>query len=334
MVKKTIDISIIIPVYKVQNYILETLQSVVGQSTDCKIECILVDDCGNDNSMNIAMEFIRQYKGNVTFLIIGHDKNKGASAARNTGIKNSQGKYLFFLDSDDLLYPDSISKLWSFVRRYPNIDIVKGDFVIENLTKSILNKKWNSYTEDVSWIRKHMCNLSIPESMCNSLIKRDLIAENNLFFMEGTIEEDTLMVFKLQRYIKKMAFCFEPTYFYRINPNSVMHRMNKEKAARVYSFIFNEAYRDMLHGEVALCELIYLEQMASRVYNSVGVKGLKMLCANDNMIFNRLFICNQKLYNKNNKYMHIFFKMVRVILRRMLCYKAVFRYRKNNDDTI
>ena len=94
-------ISVIIPVYKAANYILRCLESVVAQECDAfSIECILVDDCSPDKSMDITKGFIDQYKGSVSFCIISNTENQGPSVARNNGLMIAKGDYVFFLDSD------------------------------------------------------------------------------------------------------------------------------------------------------------------------------------------------------------------------------------------
>ena len=83
-------VSIIIPVYNAAPYIKKCLQSVVDQTYN-DFECILVDDCGLDNSIELAQEFIKDYNGNITFSILHHDHNRGQSAARNTALHYAKG---------------------------------------------------------------------------------------------------------------------------------------------------------------------------------------------------------------------------------------------------
>ena len=88
-------VSIIIPVYNVAEYIEKCLYSVIQQKT-YNIECILVDDCGTDNSIEIAEKIINQYNGPISFKLLHHNHNRGLSAARNTGINIATGDYVFF----------------------------------------------------------------------------------------------------------------------------------------------------------------------------------------------------------------------------------------------
>ena len=104
-------VSIIIPVYNVGDYIEDCLRSVIRQVYSGDIECIIVDDCGTDNSIALAERLMASYKGPIQFIILHHQHNRGLSAARNTGIDVAQGDYIFFLDSDDELTDDSIATL-------------------------------------------------------------------------------------------------------------------------------------------------------------------------------------------------------------------------------
>ena len=119
-------ISIIVPVYNVEQYIKECFDSISAQTYKGEIECIFVDDCGQDKSVEILEKMIACYQGGISFSIIHHDHNKGLSGARNTGIRNASGDYLYFLDSDDYLLPKSIELLANIVRQNPNVQVVQG----------------------------------------------------------------------------------------------------------------------------------------------------------------------------------------------------------------
>ena len=95
-------VSIIIPVYNVATFIVRCLQSVVIQKGVADMELLLVDDCGTDNSIELADNFLKDCKG-VNYKVLHHNQNRGLSAARNTGLKAAKGEYVYFLDSDDAL---------------------------------------------------------------------------------------------------------------------------------------------------------------------------------------------------------------------------------------
>ena len=109
-------VSIIIPLYNVAPYVEKCLLSVFKQ-TFSNIEVILIDDCGSDDTMKIVNRLLNVNKNELDIHVIQHNRNKGLSAARNTGIKVATGDYLFFLDSDDMLSEDCIEKMAFFAEK-------------------------------------------------------------------------------------------------------------------------------------------------------------------------------------------------------------------------
>ena len=94
-----INVSFIIPVYNVEQYVHRCFMSLlIQESAEANIECVVVDDCSPDRSMIIVNQVISNYKGNIQFKVLTHDKNYGLSAARNTGLKHATGDYIFFVD--------------------------------------------------------------------------------------------------------------------------------------------------------------------------------------------------------------------------------------------
>ena len=93
-----INVSIVIPVYNVEKYLKQCLESVVNQTLD-KIEVICINDGSTDNSLNILKEYEKKYNN----IIIIDQENKGPGFARNIGMKRASGKYIYFLDSDDYI---------------------------------------------------------------------------------------------------------------------------------------------------------------------------------------------------------------------------------------
>ena len=212
-------VSIIIPIYKVEAYIERCLNSVMFQdSSAVSIECVLVDDCSPDNSMIIAKNLIKNYSGTVSFKIISHEKNKGLSAARNTGMKYASGDFFYFLDSDDYISEDCIMHFYNAVMKYPDVEVVKGNHkgriqintskipscLLHN--KSILNLLYTGVIPVMAW---------------NTLIKRTVINNANLVFIAGMIYEDNLWTVQLFRNVNSFLFIPDVTYYYEENGNSI-----------------------------------------------------------------------------------------------------------------
>lgn len=220
--------SIIVPVYNVSNYIVRCLDSIAAQTYQ-NIECILVDDCGQDDSVKKANNYIKQYSGHISFKIIHHEKNKGLSGARNTGINAAKGDYLYFLDSDDAITPDSIETLIKLAKKYPSADFVQGNILSNNGASSpyAFNNKIPEFCDNKIDLEDIMLQKVIT-SAWNRLIKRSLILQYNLYFPEGLLHEDMYWVFFLSKYTKAASFTTRGTYIYNIREDSIMTSVTKD----------------------------------------------------------------------------------------------------------
>lgn len=229
------EVSIIIPVYNVAPYIRRCLDSVVAQTFQ-DIECILVDDCATDNSMAIIDEFIHCYNGSIYFKTIHHSTNKGQSAARNSGIKESSGKYIYFLDSDDTIIPDCIETLMHLFVIYPDIDFSQGNILQEdgNISKYGFHCQIPELIQSKEEIFKYLLGI-ITTSACNRLIRRDFIINHSLLFPIGMLHEDMYWVFFLAKHTNAIAVLNKGTYTYFINDNSTMTSISKEKRIARYT---------------------------------------------------------------------------------------------------
>jgi len=231
-------ISIIVPVYNVEPYIKECLESIGSQKCNSDIECLIIDDKGSDNSIEIANSYINSYQGNIQFIIIHHDKNRGLSAARNTGIDNATGDYIIFVDSDDYLLPDSLSKFISIITIFP-YEMVLGHH-ISNLYPTIETDVEEGPIHGENTIfHKHLSAIATRSykspwwfEAWNIMYKKSFLDRTNIRFIEGMINEDVPWKFEITR-LCKSAFVFRsPTYYYRIRPDSIMRSMDKKKEIR------------------------------------------------------------------------------------------------------
>lgn len=222
-------VSIVIPVYNVEQFVGRCIQSIIDQTYE-NLEVIIVDDCGNDGSMQIVSDLIYASERAEIFRIIKHECNRGLSAARNTGINNAKGDYLFFIDSDDFISKDCIEKLVSLAEKYDGVDIIYGSAqrypdVLESTYISVNLNGIPEYSDNRRWIKNVVLKhnyLSIV--VWNKLIKRSLIENKKLRFYESTYlkcGEDILWTFLLSKYIENIAFCKHTTYFYVRNTNSI-----------------------------------------------------------------------------------------------------------------
>lgn len=223
MNNKKIKLSIIIPVYNVAPYLEECITSCIKQKSNA-VEFIFIDDYSTDNSLEILQRFI---KIEPRMQIIVHKKNKGLSAARNTGLHHANGDYIWFIDSDDYIDNTAIYKILSTL--YPQQQKWGGVFdciiinyaQFDHLTKKITfysdyyEKKLNLQYE----IEKYSLSKA-PISTCFKIIKKEILLQYNFLFLEGTQAED-IPTFIYFYYIKSLITIPDYLYYYRTRPYSI-----------------------------------------------------------------------------------------------------------------
>lgn len=200
-------ISVIIPVYNIENYIEKCIQSVLSQTLN-DIEIIVINDGTLDNSM----KKIEKYRDK---LIIINQENQGLSAARNTGLKYATGEYVFFLDSDDWIKDTYLEK---FYKKTNNSDVVFSDYIYYNESNGM--KKMTNFSKErgIEEIGKYFMISGAEIVVWNKLYKREFLVNNNIYFLNGIIHEDEEFSFKIYMLAKKITYLEENAgYFYRIN---------------------------------------------------------------------------------------------------------------------
>lgn len=218
-------VSIIIPVYNVAPYIKRCLTSALNQTYQ-NIDIILVDDCGTDNSMDIANQVIQNHPNGKNVKVITHEFNRGLSGARNTGIKKAEGDYIYFLDSDDEISLNCIELLIEPALKYKT-DFVIGDYEsIGSRPCSIILKlaTGNIFTNEE--ILEHFRNSNWYLMAWNKLINKNFLINKDLYFEEGIIHEDDLWSFKLACEASSMSIVCSKTYKYYFRDNSIMSQVN------------------------------------------------------------------------------------------------------------
>lgn len=233
-------ISVIIPVYKVEQYIKRCLESIIQQKVDgFDLECILVNDCSPDNSMRIVRTIVDNYVGNIQFILLEHEVNKGQSASRNTGLRYASGNYVFFIDSDDWISSDCLSLLYGEMAKSPNTQVVMGNmyhgkdndtFLPESSTKTVLSSK--------EAILERLYKMKIPPSACNKLVRRYILDDNKVFFQEGLLYEDMLWNYALYQIVDNMIIINVKTYYYEDNPTSTVNTTVRKPNLVAHSFCY------------------------------------------------------------------------------------------------
>lgn len=236
------SISIIIPVYNVEQYIHRCLESIIEQSIEnVRIECILVDDCSPDKSMDIVQKIADDYHGEIQFKMLRHKENRGVSAARNTGLKHASGDYILFVDSDDYLLPNSISLFVEQLNSHPGIDIIVGG-VVQNGKSFFTNIEEPLLIIDPNiFMRQLLCGRIYQQSW-NKLVRRSILIDNNITFLERVIYEDIPWSYEVFCHCTSVLILPYNTYFYEYVETSLVHTIFRaDKAEGVIKSCINVA---------------------------------------------------------------------------------------------
>ena len=220
MENNEIILSMIIPVYNVELYLKECLDSIfMHQKISHKIEVIAVNDGSTDGSGEILNEYKKQYD----FILFEQDSS-GPGGARNTAIKAARGKYLLFVDSDDYLVPGSLDSLLTYLT-FSNADIVEYDYKVLNETDHGFNSRTRSPTissgsgQDVfcAWMRTGFYHGMI----WTRAVSRELIISNQLFFIPQICHQDAEWSPKVFSYAGSVCYLPLIVYVYRIREGSI-----------------------------------------------------------------------------------------------------------------
>lgn len=213
IIDENIDLSIIVPAYNSSDYIKECISSVLMQKTSYNYELIVI----NDGSKDDTLEKINLFKENKHLKIINQE-NKGFSGARNRGIDESLGKYIMFLDSDDLLCENSIEKLIKTAKG-KKADIVQGSYYT-------FNKNGNKFYTNITPTEKNK-EISIPGFPWGKVYNAKLFEK--VRFPLDFWYEDTIVNYLLARLSNKYVAISDYVYGYRINEKGITFTSKKSK---------------------------------------------------------------------------------------------------------
>lgn len=223
----SVSVSIVIPVYNVSAYIADCIDSVTKQTYQGQMECILINDCSPDDSIEVARRKLAEYDGPIEFRIVDQVKNLGVSEARNRGIREAKNDFLYFLDSDDVILPECIEWMAAKIDLHPDCQCVYAGFASEDSAMKWLDytrTPMKEYSNDRDWIRRAIINRYYFKTMpSNRLISRKVVLENSLFFYPGIRYEDELWNFDLSKSLTSVSVLQKNTYIYMTHPQSFVH---------------------------------------------------------------------------------------------------------------
>lgn len=205
-------ISIIIPVYNAEKYIISCLNSIKNQDVELEVICV------NDGSTDMSEKIIKEFASTNKFVKYLYQKNAGAPAARNNGLEIASGNYVMFFDADDILLPNALKYM---VREMENnlVDIVIGNYNEINEQGEILREI--NQEDYISNIKEHWKFAQCPPLPGNKLIRRSLLENSNIKFETLKIGQDLNFYLKLLTDAKKITLVNQCVMGYRIVDGSI-----------------------------------------------------------------------------------------------------------------
>lgn len=227
-------VSIIVPIYKVEDYLDECIESIVNQ-TYSNIEIILVDDGSPDCCPQLCDEWAK--KDNRIKII--HKENGGVSSARNAGITLAKGNWIWFVDSDDTVEKNALEELAEY---FNAAELIVFNAKIDEL-----------YAKDEKFFDSYYFRYQFGFEPWNKLYKKSIIVDNDLRFdTEENVGEDLLFNITYYQYADKYKFSTSKYYHYRVREDSAMQSNNEkrlEQQLRLYSKIY-DVYKNKLDERI------------------------------------------------------------------------------------
>lgn len=227
------DVTIGIPVYKAEPYIRKTMESALSQSYP-SIEFLIIDDSGEDNSINIIKDVAASHPRKSDIHIESHLQNQGVSASRNQIIDEAQGDYLYFLDADDVISENAIELLMQKTREY-DTEIAFGSYERVEIDGTRTLYQYDSQQligQDALANYAYRKYAGIQASACNYLVKTSILRENHLRFIDTNYWEDMVFTFDLVTYISRAVLIPDVTYSYICRENSLSHYQHRSEITK------------------------------------------------------------------------------------------------------
>ena len=252
-------ISVIVPVYNVEKYLRECIESVLAQ-THQNWEMILVDDGSEDSSGEICDEYAK--KDNRILVI--HQENQGLSGARNTGFENAKGEYVYFLDSDDWIVPEAIELMCQKLTEEVDVIFFEAlsfeDGKAESATEKGYSYKQEYKTDSgLSILSQLQENKEYHSAVPLLFIRKQYMEDIHLRFETGILYEDMLFTYELFCQAKRVAQLKKHFYMRRYRSNSIM-TSRKTKRNFISAYTVYEKVRD------ASCRLGIIDEKFAKQY--------------------------------------------------------------------
>jgi glycosyltransferase involved in cell wall biosynthesis len=286
-------ISVIVPVYNVEQYLEECVKSIQNQ-TYKNLEIILVDDGTKDNSGKMCDEFA---KTDSRIKVI-HKANGGLSDARNFGIDASNGKYIQFIDSDDYIDLDMLELLYNNLKKHnADISMCSNYVLTENNCRLKGTGGFEVYTREEA-LKEILLDKKVRFYAWNKMFARKLFDE--IRFPKGRVFEDILTIPRLFEKAEKVVLDDVPKYYYRQRNDSILHVQTKElRLAYINSALENIKFIKEKEKSLDAYCAYNLAHVTMNTYNNIGVYDMKDVLGED--LVNKLYDECKKIF-ENKEY--------------------------------
>lgn len=229
-------VSIIIPIYNVEQYIERCARSLFEQSLE-SLEFIFINDCTPDKSIEVLEKVADEYPHRSHQIrIINMPHNSGQAAVRIKGIYSATGEYLIHCDSDDWVDVDMYNILYNTAIAQ-KADIVDCDyFITDGTTKQIIK---DNFPSEKDLIIRNILNQKSANSLCNKLIKRSIFQDNKFRLPNESNGEDFVLTIQSIFYSKQTFYLNQPLYYYYRNPNSITNQRSDKKIIENFNQVYN-----------------------------------------------------------------------------------------------
>lgn len=250
-------VTIVMPVYGVENYIEESLKSIIGQK-QTEIQLILVDDGSKDNSIRIAKQVLEN-NGKIDYIIIAQD-NAGLPAARNKGFEYAEGEYVCFIDSDDCISPNHLMNLVNALD-ITRLDVGFAEF--ENTYQKTgrmgtADKRSNYEVIERDNLLMDYMRRKLKIHACALLMRRDFLVANKILFNpQLKYAEDYEFMWRMFPVTKKVVHIKDCTYKYLQRENSIMRAQSIDKVV-LASQVFDDSFSKMIKDYPEMGKMVSL----------------------------------------------------------------------------
>ncbi len=226
--RRSVKISVIVPIYNVGPYVGMCIKSLINQ-TMRDIEIICVDDCSNDNSMDVVAEFA---SCDARIKIVRHDKNMGVATARNTGLKHCRAKYIMWCDPDDWYNQNMCQKMYDAIEKSGADFATCGTRVVYDANPELKSSDDYYYRVKFSGQKSATREVKNNIDVClwNKIWRRDIIEKYNLRFPDGLQYEDAYFMWCYALWTQKIYFVRAKLYNYRRRIGAIMNNTYSGKS--------------------------------------------------------------------------------------------------------